>query len=80
MRIASAVSLVVIGAILAFAVEVNVPYIDMRLVGYILMGAGLFLMLWQLIVAGRSSVSERRTTFDPNTNSETTTYEQRDEL
>ncbi len=76
MRMAGAVSMVVIGAILAFAVTVNVPYISLRMVGLILMAGGLFLMLWIVIRSSRRNVAETKTSYDPATYSETTRYEQ----
>ena len=40
MSLGTGVALFVIGAILAFALNIQVDVIDLRLVGYILMGAG----------------------------------------
>lgn len=80
MRIASAVGMVVVGAILAFALNVSTPYIDLRLVGFILMGAGIFMGLWILVASTRGRVTETRTSYDPNTASETSRYEERGEL
>lgn len=64
MSIGTGVVLFVIGAILAFAVTVSVSFIDLHLVGYILMGAGIvvFVVGLALTLRGRRSVS--RTTFD----------------
>ena len=40
MRIGSSIALIVIGAIVAFAVDYQIAGIDLRLIGYILMAAG----------------------------------------
>ena len=40
MRIGSSIALIVIGAIVAFAVDFQVAGVDLRLIGYILMAAG----------------------------------------
>lgn len=40
MTIGTGIALFVIGAILAFAVHVQIPWIDLNMVGYILMAAG----------------------------------------
>ena len=38
--------LLVIGAVLSFAVRDSVPGVDLSMVGYICMGAGAFMLLW----------------------------------
>ncbi|MGV2902656.1 DUF6458 family protein, partial [Microbacterium sp. AGC62] len=40
MSIGSGIALFVIGAILVFAVNVDIQWVDLDMVGYILMGAG----------------------------------------
>ena len=40
MGLGTGIALIVIGAILAFAVNVDVPAVDLTLIGYILMAAG----------------------------------------
>jgi hypothetical protein len=40
MSIGLGIFLMVVGAILAFAVDLTVPGVDLQLVGYILMGGG----------------------------------------
>jgi uncharacterized membrane protein len=61
--IGTGVVLFVIGAILAFAVNVQVAWVDLHLVGYILMGAGVVVFLIGIILLARkrSSVSTTRT-------------------
>lgn len=67
MSIGGGIALFVIGAILAFAVNVQLDWIDLHLIGYILMGAGIlvFLIGIVLLVRRRSSVSETRSAIDP---------------
>ena len=50
MRIGSSIALIVIGAILAFAINAEVPYISLDLIGYILMGAGAVVFLIGIIL------------------------------
>ncbi len=45
MSIGAGIALFVIGAILAFAVNVEVEWVDLDLIGYILMGAGALIFL-----------------------------------
>ncbi|MFJ6679334.1 DUF6458 family protein [Microbacterium sp. NPDC091382] len=63
MSIGSGIVLFVIGAILAFAVNVDVQYVDLNLIGYILMAAGVvvFLIGLVLVLRRRSSESTVRT-------------------
>ena len=67
MRIGSSIALIVIGAILAFAINAEVPYISLDLIGYILIAAGVIGLIWSLLASNRSRVSESRTVQDPNT-------------
>lgn len=81
MRIGSSIALIAIGAILAFAVADVVDFIDLRLVGYILMGVGVLGLIVSLIMnAPRSQrrVSESRSVQDPNTGEQITRNETRD--
>ena len=82
MRIGSGVALVVIGAILAFAVNVTPAGIDLQTVGYILMAAGVFLLVVTLVVAfrGRSRSRTTETTVDPATGRQVQRTEYRDEV
>lgn len=67
MSIGAGIALFVIGAILAFAVNIEVEWVDLDLIGYILMGAGVlvFIIGIILVVRRRSSESVTRTSIDP---------------
>ena len=67
MSIGAGVVLFVIGAILAFAVNVQLDWINLDLIGYILMGAGVvvFIIGIILLVRKRSSETVTRTAVDP---------------
>ncbi|AQP45808.1 DUF6458 family protein [Tessaracoccus flavus] len=67
MRIGSAIVLIAVGAILAWAVNAEIPYISLDLVGYILIGAGVIGLIWALMASQRSRVTESRVVQDPNT-------------
>ena len=69
MSIGTGVVLFVIGAILAFAVQLQTEFVDLRLVGYILMGAGLvtFIIGLVLLLRRRQAVTTSRTGSDPVT-------------
>ena len=67
MRIGSSVFLIALGAILTFAVEADVPYISLDLVGYILMAAGVVGLIWALLASNRSRTTETRVVNDPAT-------------
>lgn len=49
MGIGASIFLIAIGAILAFALEIAVGGVDLDMVGWILMGAGVLGLLWSLI-------------------------------
>ncbi|MDM8085865.1 DUF6458 family protein [Cellulomonas cellasea] len=60
MGIGGGIVLIVIGATLAFAVTDNVPGVDLTIVGYICMGAGLLALILAIIFnAQRSHTSHR---------------------
>ena len=67
MSIGAGVVLFVIGAILAFAVNVQLDWINLQLIGYILMGAGVvvFIIGLILLMRRRSRQSVTRTAVDP---------------
>lgn len=67
MRIGSALVLLALGAILAFAIDDIIPNVDLSMVGYILMGVGVIGLVWALLASQRSRVTESRTVQDPNT-------------
>ncbi|APF33235.1 hypothetical protein CBF90_04010 [Microbacterium sp. AISO3] len=67
MSIGAGIALFVIGAILAFAVNVEVEWVNLDLIGYILMGAGalVFLIGLILMVRRRQTETVSRTAVDP---------------
>ncbi|RLK49233.1 DUF6458 family protein [Microbacterium telephonicum] len=66
MSIGSGIALFVIGAILAFAVDVDVEYVNLDLIGYILMGAGFLVFLIGIVLmARRRSTATVTRTSDP---------------
>lgn len=80
MRIGSSVFLIAIGAILTFAVEAEIPYVSLDVVGYILIAAGILGLIWALVASQRSRVSETRTVNDPGTGETVTRSESSDGL
>jgi membrane-bound ClpP family serine protease len=67
MSIGSGIALFVIGAILTFALNFEVEWINLDLVGYILMGAGvvIFIIGIVLMTRRRQAVSTTRSAVDP---------------
>lgn len=70
MKIGGSITLIALGAILAIAVQDTISGVDLTMIGYILMGAGVLALLLS-IVFGREKplnrVSETRAINDPNT-------------
>lgn len=68
MSIGVGIFLFVVGAILRFALRVQVSWISIDLVGDLLMGAGVVVVIIGivLLVRKRSSVTTVRTAVDPN--------------
>lgn len=66
MSIGAGVLLIAVGAILAFAVDYDVAGIDLNIVGWILMGAGVLALAMSLLVWGprrrtsREIITERQ--------------------
>jgi len=69
MTAGTGVALVVIGAILAFALHLENSWVDFNLIGYILMIAGaiVFVIGLVLLVRRRQSISTTRVASDPVT-------------
>jgi hypothetical protein len=68
MGIGSGIALVVIGAVLAFAVNIDLGgVVNLSLIGYILMGAGVVVFLISLIfmLRRRQTTSTTRSAVDP---------------
>jgi hypothetical protein len=80
MRIGTSIALIVIGAIVAFALDFQVAGIDIRLIGYILMAAGVVLLVISLAIAfgGRRSTTTTRTGVDPRSGEQFTREDRRD--
>ncbi|GAA3624567.1 hypothetical protein GCM10022200_03550 [Microbacterium awajiense] len=53
MSIGAGIVLIAIGAILAFAVNVETEFVDLDMVGYILMGAGVVVLLIGIVLLAR---------------------------
>lgn len=69
MKIGSSIVLIALGAILSFAVQDTVDFVDMVTVGYILMVAGFLGLIVSLMLGAKSRnrITESRTAVDPNT-------------
>jgi hypothetical protein len=69
MGIGSGIFIFVVGLILAFALNVQLTWIDLKVTGYILMGAGLVVFVLSLIFTfrKRSRTVTRRDSIDPAT-------------
>ncbi|MDQ1130815.1 DUF6458 family protein [Microbacterium sp. SORGH_AS_0888] len=57
MSIGAGIALIVIGAILAFALDVELSWVDLHLVGYILIGAGVVVALLGIVLLARKRTS-----------------------
>lgn len=57
MGIGSSIALIAIGAIFAFALEFDIAGLDIRVIGYILMAAGLLGLLFTALIFGRRDSS-----------------------
>ena len=70
MSIGAGIALFAIGAILAFAVNVEVEWVNLDMIGYILMGAGavIFIIGIVLLARRRRSDTVTRTAVDPHAN------------
>jgi hypothetical protein len=67
MSIGLGIFLLVVGAILVWAIDLTVTGIDLQLVGYILLAAGALVLLLGIVLMTRrrNSVSTTRTVADP---------------
>ncbi|GAA2991979.1 nitrate reductase gamma subunit [Microbacterium terrae] len=74
MSIGAGIALFAIGAILAFAVNVEVEWVNLDLIGYILMGAGalVFVIGLVLMLRRRRTETVTRTAVDPNSSEQVT--------
>ena len=82
MGIGTGIFLFVIGAVVAFAISLTVPGVDLHLIGYLLMGAGVVVFLISIIMVSRkrSTVSTTRTAVDPTGSEKTTSQETRGDV
>ena len=79
MGLGTGVFLFVVGAILAFAVNIQVDWINLQYVGYLLMGAGIvsFLISLLLVMKKRSSLTTTRSAVDPANGEQVVQHETR---
>ena len=77
MSLGLGIVLFAIGAILAFALNLTVDWIDLQMVGYILMIAGAIVIILGVILLARRrrSVSTSQTSIDPSTGDRVTRNE-----
>ncbi|TDT32637.1 DUF6458 family protein [Naumannella halotolerans] len=77
MSIGFGIFLMVVGAILAFALEIQVSWIDLRLVGYLLIAAGALVTVLGLVLIfrRRSSSTVSSTSIDPKSGARITRQE-----
>lgn len=70
MSIGAGIALFAIGAILTFAVNVEVEWVNLDMIGYILMGAGLVIFVVGIVLLARRrrTDSVTRTAVDPAAN------------
>jgi hypothetical protein len=80
MSLGGGIFLFVVGAIFAFAVKVTPTWIDLQTVGYILMGAGVVVIIIGivLLIRKRRSVVTTRSGIDPATGQSYNSTERRD--
>jgi hypothetical protein len=76
MGIGSGILVFVIGAVLAFALNIQVAWIDIHLVGYLLMGAGIvvFIISLVLMLKKRQTVVTTHTAVDPDHNEQVVSH------
>jgi protein-S-isoprenylcysteine O-methyltransferase Ste14 len=82
MSIGLGIFLIAIGAILTFALNVSVDAVDLDLIGWILMGAGLVVVIIgiALVTRKRRTVTTSRVDVDPTNGSRVNTAERDDTL
>lgn len=82
MGIGTGIFLFVVGAIIAFALNVQVSWVDLHLVGYLLMGAGalIFLISLALVSRRRQTTTQTRSSVDPANGEQVTRSDRSDTL
>jgi len=73
MSIGTGIFLFVVGAVLAFALNFEVSWIDLDLVGYLLMGAGAIVFIIGIVLAARKRESTTTVRSGVNENGENIT-------
>jgi hypothetical protein len=68
MAIGSGIFLIVLGAILAFAVNAETSAVDLDVIGWICMGAGVVAIIVSLIMAAQARNTTHREIVDQNVN------------
>jgi nitrate reductase gamma subunit len=74
MSIGFGIFLIVLGAILTFALNISLDWIDLDLVGYLLMGAGVVVTIIgiALLARRRQTITTERSRVDPTANERVT--------
>ena len=82
MGIGTGIFLFVVGAVVAFAISLTVPGVNLHLIGYLLMGAGVvvFVISLVMVMRKRTTVSTTRTAVDPTGTEKTTSQETRGDV
>ncbi len=80
MRIGTSIFLLALGAVLAFAVNVDLDVVSLDLIGYILMACGVVGLIWAMLASQRNRRVETRTVNDPGTGETITRSESHDGL
>lgn len=78
MRFGTGIFLLALGAILAFAVQADLPYISLDVAGYVLMACGVVGIIWAISASQRRRVSETRVAQDPTSGEQVTRSETHD--
>ncbi len=81
MSIGAGIFLIAVGAILSFAITVSPSWIDLNIVGYILMAAGVLVVVFGIVLLTRrrqSTVTTRRY-IDPGTGDDFRTTNRNDD-
>jgi hypothetical protein len=68
MRLGLGIVLLLIGAVLAFAVKDNVSGVNLTMVGYICMGVGALALILSLITQAQATNTSHKTTVERNDN------------
>lgn len=75
MKLGTTIALIVIGAVLSFAVTDSIAGIDLTMVGYICIAGGVLGLILVMLTDNRRRVSETRTAADPATGERVTRSE-----